>query len=275
VNYRHAFHAGNFADCMKHALLVWCVQAMQRKATGVMLLDTHAGIGRTDLSGATPNRTGEYRAGIARLLADPPELLAEYLALVRAAGENIYPGSPELLLALARKQDRVVLNEMHPEDAAVLRRLYRGRAAVHERDAYEAWPALLPPPERRALVLVDPPYEATDEFDRLPQALQLAHRKFPAAVTLLWYPIKSRAAPRALHDAVKLSGLSDVVAAELWLREPTDAARLNGCGVLVVNPPYGFTEAAGEILAALLPRLSDNEEGAGHAVLHVADELGR
>ncbi len=272
MNYRHAFHAGNFADCMKHALLVWCVQAMQRKATGVMLLDTHAGIGRTDLAGATPNRTGEYRGGIARLLADPPAVLEPYLALVRAAGENIYPGSPELLLALARPQDRVVLNEMHPEDAAVLRRLYRGRAAVHERDAYEAWPALLPPQERRALVLVDPPYEAADEFDRLPQALQAAQRRFPAAVTLLWYPIKSRAAPRALHDAAKLSGLRDVVAAELWLREPTDAARLNGCGVLVVNPPYGFEAAANEILAALLPRLSDNEVGAGRAVLRIADE---
>jgi 23S rRNA (adenine2030-N6)-methyltransferase len=272
VNYRHAFHAGNFADCMKHALLVWCAQAMQRKPTGVMFLDTHAGIGRTDLSGVTPNRTGEYRDGIARLLADPAAVLEPYLALVRAAGANIYPGSPELLLAMARPQDRVVLNEMHPEDAAVLRRLYRGRAAVHERDAYEAWPALLPPPERRALVLVDPPYEAVDEFDRRPEALHAAQKKFPAAVTLLWYPIKSRAAPRALHDAVKLCGLRDVVAAELWLREPTDAARLNGCGVLVVNPPFGLAAAAGDILAALEPRLAGAEPGAGHHMIRIADE---
>lgn len=272
MNYRHAFHAGNFADCFKHALLVWCVQAMQRKPGGVMWLDTHAGIGRYDLAAATPNRTGEYRAGIARLLADPPGALADYLDLVRAAGEHVYPGSPDLLLALARAQDRVVLNEMHPEDAETLRRRYRGRAAAHERDAWEVWPALLPPPERRALVLVDPPYEATDEAERVLATLAIAHKKFPAAVTMIWYPIKGRAAPRALHNALRLSGIRDTVAAELWLREPTDAARLNGCGVLLVNPPYGFEAAAPPMLAALLAPLSDGEQGAGTALLRIADE---
>jgi 23S rRNA (adenine2030-N6)-methyltransferase len=272
VNYRHAFHAGNFADCLKHALLVWCVRAMQRKPAGVMLLDTHAGIGRYDLASATPNRTGEFLRGIARLLADPPEPLADYLDLVRAAGQTVYPGSPDLLLALARAQDRVVLNELHPEDAETLRRKYRGRAAVHQRDAWEAWPALLPPPERRALVLVDPPYEVEDEAQRMLAALALAQRKFPAAVTMVWYPIKSRAAPRALHDALRLSGLRDVVAAELWLRAPTDAARLNGCGVLLVNPPYGFDAAAAPILEACLARLADGEPGAGTQLLRLTDE---
>lgn len=286
MNYRHEFHAGNFADCFKHALLVWCVQAIQRKPGGVMLLDTHAGIGRYDLASATPNRTGEYRAGIARLLlpklpspsalaggeGEDSDVLAEYIGLVRAAGEHVYPGSPELLLALARAQDRVVLNELHAEDAETLRRRYRGRAAVHERDAWEAWPALLPPAERRALVLVDPPYEAADEADRVLATLAIAHRKFPAAVTLIWYPIKSRAAPRALHDALRLSGLRDVVAAELWLREPTDAARLNGSGVLLVNPPYGFAAAAPPILDALLAGLSDGAPGAGTALVRIADE---
>jgi 23S rRNA (adenine2030-N6)-methyltransferase len=270
LNYRHAFHAGNFADCMKHALLVWCIRALQRKDKPLFLLDTHAGIGRYDLAGSEAARTGEWQHGIARLREDPPPPLADYVALASADGVFSYPGSPELMVRLARPGDRVALCELHGDDAATLRQRYRGRAAVHARDGFEALGALLPPAERRALVLIDPPYEAADEFDRCAAALAGIARKFAPATVLAWYPIKGRAPSRAFLDALREAGLRDLVAAELLLRPPLDAARLNGCGVLVRNPPYGFEAAADGTLAALAARLAG--PGGSHAVTRIADE---
>lgn len=272
MNYRHAFHAGNFADCFKHALLVWCIRAMQRKPKPIFFLDTHAGIGRYDLAGSEAARTGEWISGIARLARDPPPPLADYVALARALGEGAYPGSPELFCRLARPCDRVALVELHAEDAAALRSRYRGRAQVHARDGYEALGALLPPPEKRALVLIDPPFEAPDEFARLFDALCVAEAKCPSAAVLAWYPIKDRAKPRAFHDRLRESGLGDLLAAELLLRTPTDAARLNGCGMVLKNPPFGFEAAAAPMLDALLSRLGSGEEGAAVRLDRLADE---
>lgn len=272
MNYRHAYHAGNFADCMKHALLVWLLRAMARKDKGFAVLDTHAGVGRYDLAGLPAERTGEWRAGIGRLMGVTDPALAEYLALVNQLG--LYPGSPALIRALLRAQDRLVCCELHPDDIKPLRRAFRDDAqvAVHHRDGYEAIGALLPPPERRGLVLIDPPYEAADEFVRLVEAIRLVHRRFPSGVLAAWYPVKSRAQARGLHGDVVASGIRDVVAAELWLREPIDAARLNGCGLLVVNPPFGFAAAAAEILGALLGRLGNREVGEGVGVEVVCGE---
>lgn len=274
MNYRHAFHAGNHGDCLKHALLVWLLGAMQRKPGGVFVLDSHAGIGRYDLAGGPAARTGEARRGILRLLADPPPALSGYVAAVLRLG--LYPGSPRLVADMLRPQDRLACCELHPEDVVALRRLFARNAqvAVHRRDAWEALGALLPPAtaEKRALVLVDPPYEAEDEFLRLAAGLRIAHRRMPGAVLAAWYPIKHRAPVRALHAALKESSLRDVVAAELFLRAPLDPARLNGSGLLVVNPPFGFADAAPPILAALLDRLGDGEEGAGWDMPRIVDE---
>jgi 23S rRNA (adenine2030-N6)-methyltransferase len=270
MNYRHAFHAGNHGDCLKHALLAWLLPAMQRKPTPVFVLDTHAGLGRYPLDSGPAARTDEWQSGIAKLLEDPPEPLAGYIALVRRLG--LYPGSPALIRALLRDQDRLAACELHPEDAPVLKRLFARdpQVAIHQRDGWEAIGALLPPAtgEKRALVLIDPPYEAEDEWHRLAQALTLAHRRMRGAVLAAWYPIKGLAAPRALRAA--LSAIPDTVAAELHLREPLDAARLNGSGLLVVNPPYGFEPAAAAILAALAARLA--EPGGGHGVTRWTDE---
>lgn len=271
MNYRHAFHAGNFADCMKHALLVWLQAALSRKPAGVFYLDTHAGIGRYDLTGSESQRTGEWHGGIARL-TNPPEALADYVGLVRELG--LYPGSPALVRARMRPQDRMACCELHPEDAAVLRRIY-GRdslVSVHRRDAWEALGALLPPSEKRALVLIDPPYEATDEFTRVADGLRLGLARLHTGVFAAWYPIKHRQPPRAFHADLRESGLRDVVAVELWLRAPLDVSRLNGCGLVVVNPPFGFEAAATDILKALLDRLGDGEPGAGFSVERIADE---
>jgi len=271
MNYRHAYHAGNFADCVKHALLVWIVRALTRKPAPFRVLDTHAGRGRYDLM-AEAERIGEWREGIARILGDPPTPLADFAGLVERLG--LYPGSPLLVQALLREQDRLACCELHPEDAAALRRLFAEdrQVFVHHRDGYEAVRALLPPPERRGLVLLDPPFEREDEWDRLLDALQEGARRFSPGVYAAWYPIKGRAAPRAFHERVREAGLRDVVAAELWLREPVDAARLNGCGLLVRNPPYGFEREAPGILAALLATLSRGEAGEGTRIVRIAGE---
>jgi 23S rRNA (adenine2030-N6)-methyltransferase len=272
MNYRHAFHAGNFADCMKHALLVWLLRALFRKPAPVFVLDTHAGRGRYDLTAGPAERTGEWRAGIARLLDDPPAVLADYVGLVRA--EGLYPGSPALIRALLREADRLACCELHPEDCAALK-IEFGRdaqVAVHRRDAWEALGALLPPRERRALVLIDPPYEEAGEFGDLVAGLRAGWSRFRGGVFAAWYPIKHRAPVRAFHAALAESGIRDIVAAELWLREPLDPGRLNGCGLVVVNPPYGFETAAADILAALLDRLGAHEPGEGTAMIRLVDE---
>ena len=272
MNYRHAFHAGNPADCMKHALLVWIMRALARKPAPVFVLDTHAGLGRYDLQSGAAERTCEWHAGIARLLHEPPPPLADYVALVERLG--LYPGSPALVRAMLRADDRLACCELHPEDHAGLARLFHRdrQVAVHLRDGYEAISALLPPRQARGLVLIDPPYEAPGEFDRVLAGLQAGAARFATAVYAAWYPIKHRSPVRAFHDAVRGARLRDAVCAELWWREPTDPARLNGCGLLVRNPPWGFEAAATDILAALLNRLGNTEPGHGHALLRLTDE---
>ena len=285
MNYRHAFHAGNPADCVKHTLLLWILDALLRKPAPIFVLDTHAGAGSYDLLAEPAERTGEWRDGIARLLHDTPQTLRRYVSCVELAAQPalagprtdrafVYPGSPLLVRTALRDTDRLACCELHCEDAASLRRLFRGdkHVGVHERDGYEAIRALLPPAERRGLVLIDPPYEAPGEFDRVAAALRDGAARFDYGVYAAWYPIKHRSPVTAFHETLRLSGLRDLVAAELWLRAPVDPARLNGCGLLVRNPPYGFEAAASSILQALLARLADAEPGAGSQILRLADE---
>ena len=272
MNYRHEFHAGNFADCFKHAILVWLLQAMARKEKPFFVLDTHAGIGAYDLGGAAALRTGEAAGGILRLLENTPSALVPYINLVRAA--RGYPGSPSIIKTLLRPGDRAVLCELHPEDCDTLR-AFIGRdkqIAIHLRDGYEAVGAFLPPPERRGLVLIDPPYESTGEFARLESTLRLAQSRFASGVVAAWYPLKHRTPVRAFHAQLQAMGIRDVVAAELFLREPTDPARLNGCGMLVINPPFQFESEMAPILQALLARLGHREPGEGFATVRIADE---
>jgi len=271
VNYRHAFHAGNFADCMKHAVLVWLLRALQRKPTPLFVLDTHAGVGGYDLEASSAARTGEWRSGVARLLDNPPPQLVDYVGLVRSLG--LYPGSPALARALLRPGDRMACCELHPEDVAALRRRFAGdrQVAVHHRDGWEALGGLLPPRERRSLVLIDPPFEDPREFSHLTEGLVAGWRRFPIGVFATWYPIKHRAPARQFLAAVQQSGIRDVVAAELCLREPVDPARLNGCGMLVVNPPYRFEQEVPPILAASLERLGEREPGEAVTIRRIVD----
>ena len=262
VNYRHAYHAGNFADVLKHAVLALALAHLKRKETAFHVLDVHAGTGLYDLAGAEAGKTGEWAGGIGRLIGDAPldpvlaERLAPYLDVIRALNPNglrLYPGSPRLALALMRPQDRLTAVELHPEDAAALQRNLAGdpRAKALTLDAYLALKALLPPRERRGLVLIDPPFEAADEFARLIRGLREALKRWATGIYLVWYPIKDPAQTDDFAGRMAEIGLPKTLRAELFADAPKDS-RLNGCGLLIVNPPYTL-EAD---LSALGPRLA-------------------
>lgn len=261
MNYRHAYHAGNFADVFKHAVLALILDHLRRKDTPFCVIDTHAGIGRYDLAGAAAQRTGEWRDGIGRLLAEePPPGLEGYLAAVRAAnrGRELrwYPGSPRVARWFLRPQDRLVLVELHPEDAAELKREFDRdpQVGVHQMDAYTALKALLPPKERRGLVLIDPPFEVTDEFARIVRGLRQALKRWPTGIYAIWYPIKTRPPVAAFHAALAGLGAGPAVAAEL-LVHPERADRLNGCGILVLHPPWTLDERLRQVLPDIAKRL--------------------
>jgi 23S rRNA (adenine2030-N6)-methyltransferase len=265
MNYRHGFHAGNFADVVKHSLLAMLLEALNRKPAPWAYLDTHAGAGAYDLHAEAAQRTGEALGGIGRLwpargkLPEAAERLCGIVAALNpdlAAGTlpRVYPGSPRIAAALSRPDDRVLLAELHPEEAYLLRGELRSfaTAAVHERDGYEMLKALTPPKERRGLVLMDPPYEKADEFETVASALMAAHRHWASGTYALWYPIKDDSARRRFLRRLEQSGLRKILLTELHL-PPREG--LSGTGLLVVNPPWQFDTEARECLAALVPFL--------------------
>jgi len=259
VNYRHAFHAGNFADVFKHALLTLLLKSLHAKDTPFRYLETHAGGGRYDLESEAARKTGEWRDGIARLWARPDEFpeLADYLAAVRAANPGgklrFYPGSPRIARSLLRPQDRMVLFELVPEEHERLGHEFARDAQVRiqAQDGYASLKAVLPPPERRGLVLIDPPYEATTEFTEAFKALKAAHPRWATGTYALWYPIKERAPVTRLHARFAASGMRKVLCAEFLVYPEDTAFRLNGCGMVIVNPPWKLDDT----LRGLLPRL--------------------
>jgi 23S rRNA (adenine2030-N6)-methyltransferase len=272
MNYRHAFHAGNFADVMKHALLVRILTYLQRKETPLRVIDTHAGIGLYDLTADEAERTGEWVKGIGRL--DGPfspqveTILAPYrevVADVRARhGEAIYPGSPGIVRELLRRQDRGVFVELHPADYAVLNEAFNAvsNLKVMHLDGWTALHALIPPKEKRGLVLIDPPYEKTGELERLGTELLAALKKWPIGIYAGWYPIKDvapvDAVARRLHEQSPRPGLR----LELYVDDPRDPVRLTGSGLLVLNPPWSLKDEAEILLPALAERLSRSGYGA-------------
>jgi 23S rRNA (adenine2030-N6)-methyltransferase len=263
MNYRHAFHAGSFADVLKHAVLARVLGHLRAKPAPFRVVDTHAGAGLYDLAGAEAGRSPEWRAGIGRLVGAtiaerPRALLAPYLDAVAALNDGdkltTYPGSPALVCAFLRPQDRLVACELEPNAVAALER-YLGRDPRAKAVAIDGWTALnayVPPKERRGLVLIDPPFEDASEFARLAHGLEAAHRKWAGGSYLLWYPIKEREGPDALARRLRRSGMTKILRAELSLAGPREAGRLAACGLIVVNPPWTL---AGE-LEILLPELA-------------------
>ncbi len=261
MNYRHSFHAGNSADVVKHSLLIALVRALQLKQGALTLIDTHAGCGLYDLGGDEAQRTGEAMQGVRRAFADPNPLLDDYRAAVQAVNvdsePHLYPGSPQILAQLLRPQDLLILNEKHPQDAYALRGVMRNsRAAVHERDAYELWLAMLPPRTPRGVVVVDPPYEQPDERARITATLAAAHRKWAHGVTVIWFPLKDRATHSRWVTQLRNLGIPKLLRIEHWLYDSEQPGIYNGAGLFIVNPPYAFTQALPPLLEALRAALA-------------------
>lgn len=272
MNYRHAYHAGSFADVVKHAVLARILVHLAAKPQAFRIIDTHAGTGRYDLAGPEATRTGEWRSGIARLLAAtlPPDaaMLAEpYLAAVRALNERatlrVYPGSPLVARALMRPQDRLIACELEPHAAAALERNLRGDARIKalRLDGWTALSAYVPPKERRGVVVIDPPFEEEAEFARLPHVLAAAHRKWATGIYLLWYPIKGRTEPDALAKRLRRLGVAKILRAELTIAPLSDPSRLNGSGLILVNPPWTLERELAELLPALAHALGRDGKG--------------
>jgi 23S rRNA (adenine2030-N6)-methyltransferase len=263
VNYRHAFHAGSFADVFKHAVLCRILHYLRGKPAAFRVIDTHAGAGLYDLTSSEASRGGEWRDGIKRLLATQlaaplAALLAPFLEVVGALNERdrltTYPGSPALARAWLRPQDRLIACELEPKACVTLAGHLRGdtRIKTIEIDGWAALTAYLPPSERRGLVLVDPPFEDDGDFHRLSHGLALAHRKWATGVYALWYPIKDRGEPDALAKRLRRLDPAKILRAELNVAPLSDPARLNGCGLILVNPPWTLENE----LSVLLPGLA-------------------
>jgi 23S rRNA (adenine2030-N6)-methyltransferase len=292
MNYRHHFHAGNFADVMKHALLVRLVRALQKKGKGFLCLDSHAARGRYDLTRAAAGdslaRRPEWPEGIGRLWSSTnsaPAGVREYLELVRSfdrrqgnldSAPRFYPGSPWILRLLARSVDRMALCEKHPAEYEALRAEFGGmpRVSVHAMDGYEALRAMLPPPERRALVLIDPPYEAEDEYARIATALQEGWRRLASGVFAVWYPLTLRARVEEFFGTLRALDPPPTLAIELAIAGPASHLKMKGCGLLILNPPWKFEQEAGPIVGHLAEVLAQERDG-GSRIEWVVRERGQ
>lgn len=264
MNYRHAYHAGNFADVVKHLLLTRIVEYLKHKPGAFRVIDTHAGTGFYDLSSEEAQKTGEWRTGIGRLLdaALPNEaaaLAAPYLDAVRAFNVGhpfrYYPGSPVLTKQLLRGADRLTAIELHPADCFALRTRFAGdwQVRVIELDGWLAMGAHVPPKEKRGLVIVDPPFEKEGEFERMVDGLRKAHRRWPGGTYAFWYPIKDHNAVADMRIALRETGIPKMMDVIFELRQPSREPRFDGTGMIVVNPPYVLEQE----MKALLPALHD------------------
>lgn len=278
MNYRHAFHAGSFADVFKHAVLCRILHYLREKPAGFRVIDTHAGAGLYDLTGPEASRGGEWRDGIGRLMAAKEAgqlsektvtLLLPYLDAIGAFNErgklSVYPGSPAFTRAWLRPQDRLIACELEPQAASTLAGHLRGDSRIKtiEIDGWTALSAYVPPPERRGLVLVDPPFEDDADFHRLSHMLGQAHRKWATGIYALWYPIKGRGEADDLAKRLRRLGIAKILRAELIVSPVSDPTRLNGSGLILVNPPWTLQTELSDLLPALAKLLERQPKGAG------------
>ncbi len=279
MNYRHHFHAGNFADVMKHVLLLELLELLGKKDKPFRYIDTHAGAGMYDLALSPAQKSGEYLDGIHRLsqldasvVRHAPPMIQRYLALVEELREEKsrgwYPGSPWLALKQMRDIDRATAFEMHPDVFTQLHHyLYDTRLGIHERDAYEGLFGVIPPKEKRGLVMIDPPYELErKDFPQIVDLLTAAHQKWPTGVYAVWYPIKDRPMIERFEKKMQKTGIRRQLICELCVWPDDTPVGLNGCGLLVINPPYQFADHADTLLQWLFPQLKMSENG-GHAAV--------
>jgi 23S rRNA (adenine2030-N6)-methyltransferase len=276
MNYRHSFHAGNFADVMKHIILVRILDYLKRKEAAFRVIDTHAGAGVYALGSGNAAKTGEWRDGIGRLqqavlTPEVKALLKPYLDAVAAVnpqdGLNYYPGSPAIARHCLRKQDRLTAIELHGQDEKMLAAHFAGdfQTRVILLDGWLALGAQVPPKERRGLVLIDPPFEETGEFGRLIEGVAKAYKRWPGGTYALWYPLKDRKEVDRFHKTLAGLGIPKVIRAGLMLRDWSTPPRMNGSGMIIVNPPFTLESE----LKAILPVLAINLGDQGHGRFEV------
>lgn len=275
MNYRHIYHAGNFADVFKHLIVARIIEYLKKKDHAFRVIDTHAGVGVYDLSSEEAQKTGEWIDGIGRILGKPikPEiepLIKPWLDVVvglNAAQDKLtrYPGSPILIRKLLRKQDRLTAIELHETDYKKLAGNFSGdyQARIIHLDGYLALGAHVPPKEKRGLILVDPPFEKTDEFERLVDRLIKAYKRFPGGIYALWYPVKHYNELNWFMNELKGTGIAKILRLELRIRQRSQTPGLDGCGMIIVNPPYVLSEEMKQLKPLLLERLAQD----GHAQL--------
>lgn len=253
MNYKHAYHAGNFADVVKHLAFLYVLQHLRKKPKGFAVIDTHGGAGRYNLAGDKASRTGEAARGVLQLKGLGGPLLTPYLAGIEGTR---YPGSPLMAARMLRDNDRLVAVEKNPEEAETLRRNLRNypKAMVEEADGYRRLRALTPPPERRAAILIDPPFEETNEFVACADAVVTAYRRFPTGNYIIWFPVKSRPEVDKFIGEILASGVGKAMRVDMKV-SGLEEGKLSETGLLMINPPYGFEAAMREALEPVLPRL--------------------
>jgi 23S rRNA (adenine2030-N6)-methyltransferase len=272
MNYRHEYHAGNFGDVIKHAVLARLVEYLKRKQGAFRVFDLHGGAGRYDLSSVAASKTGEWMSGIGRMMhanfkGEAQTLLEPYLDIVRAywAGGRLesYPGSPAIIRALLRRQDRLSAYELHPEEYAKLSALFVGdiQVRVNLLDGWLVPKSHLPPKEGRGLVLIDPPFEKEGEFGRMAEALANGHRRWPGGMFALWYPLKHERETEEFLGAMRDSGIPDLVALEAWRRPTLSTPGFRGCGLVIKNPPFVLERELEAMMPAVMSVLGDSQAG--------------
>ena len=269
MNYRHAFHAGNFADVMKHIILVLAIEHLRKKSKPFRVIDTHAGCGLYDLRNGEAQRTLEWRNGIGRLVAvrEQETWIAQFSALNSYLGIldilnteelQFYPGSPLIAEKLLRDSDRLIANELHPEDVGILRNNFarNQKVKVMNLDGWTFLKSVLPPPERRGLILIDPPFEQPGEFERMVQGLMAAVKRFATGIYLLWYPLKHLNDVARFKDSLRGSNLKRLLAVEVWVAPHDPSSGLTGTGMVIHNAPFGLQEELSNLLPYLTKLLS-------------------
>lgn len=277
MNYRHIYHAGNFADVFKHIVLVTLLQSLLGKEKAFCYLDTHAGTGLYDLNAEEAQKTKEFEFGIGRINQIlklhpeneiPPEINAYLKGIkfynVHENSARFYPGSPSIARYFLRPQEKMILSELHPQDVNLLKQVFLNdkQVAIHQLDGYQALKAFLPPPERRGLILIDPPYEQENEMERIHAGLQIALKKWETGIYALWYPIKEKYLINNLHYLLKSLNTKKMILAELRLYSDEDSSHpLKGCGMAIINPPWQLDQRLNILLPWVWNALSQDKVG--------------
>jgi 23S rRNA (adenine2030-N6)-methyltransferase len=267
LSYRHGFHAGNFADVLKHSLLTLTVNALKRKDRPFVYIDTHAGAGKYSLNAEFALKTDEYQQGIARLWQQPesPLFIKDYLAAVRAenTGRQLqrYPGSPQLVRRLIRLQDRMQLSELHPTDFQALSQLFVGdkQVTIAKDDGLAMLAKKLPPIQKRGLILIDPSYELKSDYRQVVETLIAAHRHFATGIYALWYPVIDRSLTEKLLENLKATGIPKQLRIEHCVQPDGSGHGMTGSGVLFINPPWQLDSQANELLPWLNRQLTEGQ----------------